>query len=283
LAPAFRAHGKRPSRGPARGAPSEAPAGGAVRKFAQKIRPRKIAVRMSSLPPKYDNPVDLSDDHTFLEAQTGRLLGSVPDRNLTPAHRKGLWMLLRTVYPQCYIAQVIGGVHPARARRMARCYFRALQPPSFRVFSTVTARAAKTAPPARPLARSFYRSSLPIVQEAFRQVRELDLEKGGDSAQQATIQLAERLTERLKDRFPELADSWPRLVTTDLFLNDRGDMARPYETARLLAARLAGFRSKSLVQLERDFKTPVHAAWRIPEWESPEAAALAQKLLQLPS
>ena len=63
-----------------------------MRKLAQKIRPRKIAVRMSTLSPKYDDPLDHSDDATFLDAQTGRLLGSFPDKKLTPAHRTGLWM-----------------------------------------------------------------------------------------------------------------------------------------------------------------------------------------------
>lgn len=238
---------------------------------------------MSALSPKYDDPLDRSDDHTFLDAQTGRLLGSFPDRKLTPAHRTGLWMILQTVYPECCATQVIGGVHPARALRMARYYVRALQPPSFKAFSTVTTRAAKTAPFARPLARRFYHSLLPFVQKAFRKVEELDLGKADYDTKQVATELVKELTQRLKDRFPELAGSWPRLVTTELFLDHRRDMIRPHEAARLLATRVAGLGDKSQVQLERDLSPPPHASWRIPEWETPEATAVAEQLPSLPS
>lgn len=101
------------------------------------------------------------------------------------------------------------------------------------------------------------------------------------------MELVKELTQRLKDRFPESARSWPRLVTTGLFLkdqkkskalNNQKDMVRPYEAARLLATQLVGFNPKSQIQLERDLRPPAHASWRIPEWETPEAAALAKQI-----
>lgn len=106
------------------------------------------------------------------------------------------------------------------------------------------------------------------------------------------MELVKELTQRLKDPFQAFAGSWPRLVTTGLFLkdqkkskalNNQKDMVRPYEAARLLAAQLVGLVPKSQVQLERDLRPPAYASWRIPEWESPEAKALAEQIFPLPS
>lgn len=235
---------------------------------------------MSALSPKYDDPLDRSDNHTFLQAQTARLLGSFPDRTLrvTPAHRTGLWRLLQTVYAECFAAQVpirviLPPAYMHRFDRIARYYTRALQPPSFRAFSAVTTRTAGIPPQTLVRYRKLYRSILPAVREAIKMADTTSL-----SAKEIADAMAEDLIKRLSEQPLRLGrDWWKRHVQPDLFLRKK-TFSKPYQAARLLAARLAGLDDRSQVQLERYLKAPSHAPWRIPEWETPEATALAEQI-----
>lgn len=246
-------------------------------------------IRMSTLSPKYDDPFDRADDATFLHAQFGRLLGRFPDKRLTPTHRKGLWLLLWTLYPECWATVVERNIPEASACRLARYYVRALQP-SFRAFATVTTRAAACSPPTQALAQRLYRSILPIVQGAFRAVRALDLGSAGYTTEEEAGELVTALTPGVEARFRELLEVEVRrgvlkrdlILTRDLVLDGK-NLVSASEAARRLIAGLVHLPPKSPRQRQRDLRPQASPSWRVPEWETPEAAALAEQLSLLPS
>lgn len=215
------------------------------------------------------------EDDTFLAVQTVRLLDLFPDKTLKPAHRQGLNHILVVVYNMWILLQQ--GVPSAQRVRSAQAYINSLQPRSFGDFSVVTTRAARVVPVAVLIFPNYYSAFLPMVQSVFRQVRELDLESAGDNDQEIATHLAEGLRSQFRARSP--AGKVQSVVSADLFLNDQGQICHPYEATRLLAARLAGLGDKSQVQLERYLKAARQTAWRVPEWETPDATALAEQLL----
>lgn len=250
-----------------------------MKKKHQQTEGRSARLRASSASSLLLTPHYTTDDRTFLDAQTARLFGLFPpDKPFTPQHRLGMWFLLHPVYAECVGTQVLAGTPLKRAVHLARAYIEKLRPPSSLAFSKVTTRAARRPPQTISLFQGVYRVILPVVQAA---VRELQEGVWSTNKEQAAC-LVKDLPRRLREQHPDLGDPWVHVVSEDVF-RSRGKLVKPYCAARLLAARIVGIGDQSQVQLERYLRPVRKIWWRIPEWETAEAAAIAQQMAHLPS
>jgi hypothetical protein len=103
------------------------------------------------------------------------------------------------------------------------------------------------------------------------------------SAEASAKQRASALVLELPHAMPLFRGFVDQAVTPDIFLTGRkGDyrLRSPYESARLLTARLVGLGDMSQIQLERLLKRSPGAKWRVREWETVESRTFADSLPQ---
>lgn len=243
-----------------------------------------------------------------LLAAWAQILQLFPAADISARERQSLWWLLRRVFAETVATYTMArqGAPVDDAFRVALSYIAALRP-SLKDFRVAVRRAVNHRSEMATAYHSLATALLPVIQESRQRFEESPVDAVApdqwDPSEAFARDLCERLRLENKRRvqlgvrmpFPDVALAH---ITADLYhcdarrrgprQSDSVDLAppRPHVVARVLAARVLGRRGRkrqdlSEQQLERLWG--LGRSCRVVSWETPEAAAIAERIVRAKS